>query len=110
MSALVLGEQMVRLEDGQKGVVALIEGERRIVFDDRGEQRFAQKKEVWEVAARPRLPLRAEEKLEIALWADKALHSLEQHEPMHVWQRPLLSAEPYDNGLVMAILAYLSSR
>jgi hypothetical protein len=56
------------------------------------------------------LPLRAEEKFLIALYADKALRSYEKNEPLKFWEKPKLSDEPYDSELVLAILGYLSRR
>ncbi len=110
MSPLVLGAQMVRIEDGRKGVVALIDGERRIVWVDRGEQLLAKKDEQWAPLDEGRAPLRAEEKIEVALHADRALRAIDLHEPLKFWERPSLADEPYEPGLVMAIIAYLSTR
>lgn len=110
------GQRLVRLEDGMVGTVELVqmpgavEGERRIVFYDRGERRIANKSERWVSAEPPPVPLRAEEKFLIALHADKALRAYERNEPLKVWEKPKLSDEPYDSELVVAILAYLSER
>lgn len=110
MSGLVIGSDMIRVDDGQRGTVATLNGELRITYLDHGEMVVAPKSEKWVVEAQPRHPMRAEEKLEIALWADKALRAIELHEPMRHWEKPSLSDEPYDAGLVLAIVAYLSGR
>lgn len=110
MTALVIGAEMIRLDDGQKGTVALLDGEKRITYIDHGALVVAAKSEKWARESTDPLPMRAEEKLEVALWADKALRAIERHEPMAHWQKPDLGAEPHDNGLVLAILAYLSAR
>ena len=110
MSPLVLGQRMLRLEDGRKGVVALVEGERRVTYEDRGELLVAPKREEWIPDESPRPPLRAEEKLEVAMHADRALCAIDRHEPLRFWERPSLSDEPYDANLVLAIIAYLSAR
>lgn len=111
-----LGQRMMRMDDATVGVVELVElpgggePERRIVYTDRGERRIAGKAEKWVSAEPIPLPLRAEEKFLIALWADKALRSYEKNEPFKFWEKPKLSDEPYDNELVVAILGYLSRR
>ena len=111
MAGLRAGRQMVRVDDGQRGVVELDEhGSARIAYVDRGEKRVAGRREVWVDADPPPAPLRAEEKLEIALHADRALRAVEKHEPLKFWEKVRMSDEPYDSGLVMAILAYLSER
>lgn len=111
-----LGQRMMRLEDGAVGSVELVvlpgneTPEKRIVYIDRGEKRIAPRNEKW-VSTEPQpLPLRAEEKFLIAMWADKALRAYEKNEPLKTWEQPKLSDEPYDNELVMAVLAYLSRR
>lgn len=111
-----LGQRMLRLEDATVGTVELVElpgggePERRIVYTDRGERRLAGKGEKWVSAEPVPLPLRAEEKFLIALYADRALRSYEKNEPLKFWEKPKLSDEPYDNELVMAVLEYLSRR
>jgi hypothetical protein len=110
VTTLVLGQRMRRLDDGRQGVVALVGGERRISYEDRGETFIAPKGERWIEADPPGAPLRAEEKLEIALHADRALRAIDRHEPMRFWERPRLSDPPHDPELVLAILSYLSSR
>lgn len=110
MSALVIGSDMIRIDDGQRGTVASLNGELRITYLDHGEMVVAPKSEKWEVEDHAPRPMRAEEKLEIALWADKALRAAEKHEPMRHWEKPSLADEPHDPGLVLAIVAYLSGR
>lgn len=110
MSELALGKRFVRVEDGQRGVVADVGGHRRITYYDRGTLVVPSKNQQWVPEEEARRPLRAEEKLEVALRADQALCAIERNEPDKFWERPLLSREPYDPGLVLAIVAYLSSR
>lgn len=106
--SLTLGARMIRLDDGTRGTVALVEGERRVVYYDRGEERVAPKKEVWqEERSGERLPLRSEEILEIAHEADRALRAIELHEPKRWWEP---KGPTYDQGLVEAVVAYLRSR
>lgn len=85
-------------------------GELRIVWRDRGEQMVASKKERWVPYEDPRPPLRTEECLEVALEADRALQAIVRHEPRRFWDKVDLGAEPFDKGLVDAILAYLAGR
>lgn len=107
---------MLRLDDGMVGTVELVMlpgsevPDKRVVYIDRGERRTASRAEKWVSAESPPLPLRAEEKFLIALHADKALRAYEKNEPLKFWELPKLSDEPYDNELVVAILAYLSQR
>lgn len=111
-----LGQRMLRLDDGTVGVVEMVtmpgmpEPEKRVVYHDRGERRVSTRAEKWINAEPPPMPLRAEEKFLIALHADKALRAYEKNEPLKYWEQPKLSDEPYDNELIMAILAYLSRR
>jgi hypothetical protein len=114
-----VGTRMVRPDDGRRGAVEFVTFEAgsnattepRVVYYDRGERVIAPKREHWEPdELGKRLPLRAEEKLEVALHADRALRAIDQHEPLKFWERPALSAEPYDANLVLAIIAYLSTR
>jgi hypothetical protein len=111
-----LGQRMIRVDDGTIGTVEEVtlpgspEPERRIMYTDRGERRIAAKSEKWVSAEPAPLPLRAEEKFLIALHADKALRAYERNEPLKFWEHPKLSDEPYDNELIVAILAYLSER
>lgn len=107
---------MLRLDDGMVGTVELVilpgneVPEKRVVYVDRGERRIGSKSERWVSAEQQPMPLRAEEKFLIALHADKALRAYEKNEPLKFWELPKLSDEPYDNDLVVAILAYLSQR
>ena len=111
-----LGSRMLRLDDGMRGTVEMVTipgvdlPEKRIIYEDRGEQRIASKVEKWISAEPPPQPLRAEEKFLVAMYADRALGAIEKNEPHRVWEKPKLSDEPHDNELVMAILAYLSQR
>lgn len=106
--SLVLGARMIRRDDGTRGTVALVEGERRVVYYDRGEQRIAPKKEVWDPeVTSERLPLRPEEMLEIAHEADRALRAIELHEPKRWWEP---RGPVHDQGLIEAVVAYLRSR
>lgn len=107
---------MVRLDDGMRGTVEIVTipgvdlPDKRIVFEDRGEKRIASKTEKWVSAEPPPMPLRAEEKFLVAMWADGALRAIEKNEPHKTWEKPRLSDEPYDSELVLAILSYLSQR
>lgn len=101
---------MLRLDDGQRGIVCQNGPELRIVYIDRGEERLAAKSELWEAAAFKPGPLRAEERLLIAQHADRALRAYECNEPLKWWEQPMVSDVPYDTGLMRAIDAYLSER
>lgn len=105
-----LGERMVRIEDGQKGVVAQNGPELRIVYEQFGEERIAGKRERWVLDEIEPGPMRGEEKARIAWYADNALRAIERHEPLQHWKVPDLTTEPYDPGLVRVIVDYLSSR
>ena len=107
---LVLGQRMVRLEDGTRGVVALVDGERRITWQDRGETRIAGKMEQWEADAVGSRKLRPEEIRYVARWADGALEAIEKHEPFRYWETVRVEHPSYDQGLVDVIVAYLSKR
>lgn len=108
--SLVLGAQMLRLSDGQRGTVALVAGERRIVYDDRGAQVVAPKKEVWAVEAEPCQKMRASEIIEVALAADSILRAIDTHSPHRYWEKPALSDGVHDQGLFDVITAYLQKR
>lgn len=108
--SLVLGQRMVRLDDGQKGVVAQNGPELRIVYNDRGEERIALKSEKWRPDVIEPGPLRDVEKMLIALHADRALRAYERHEPLKFWDTPTGDSEVYDIGLIAHILAYLTER
>lgn len=110
MSLLVLGSKMIREDDGQRGEVALIEGERRIVYEDRGEQRVAPKKERWFASQDPTQKLRATEIIEVALFADRALRSIDNHVPHRYWEKPALADGIHDQGLFDLITGYLQKR
>ncbi len=111
-----IGQRMIRLDDGMRGTVEMVtmpgsnEQDKRVVYHDRGEKRVAAKAERWVDAEPPPVPLRAEEKLLIALWADKALRAYEKNEPFKSWDPPKLGEEPYDTNLVLAVLSYLTTR
>ena len=110
LSSLPIGTRMIRIDDGKEGVVSMEEGEHRIVYEDRGNSRIAPKKEHWVTEQQPDLRLRAEEMLEVAMTAEKALKALEKHEPFKHWEplQPHLPA--YDMGLRQVILRYLRDR
>jgi hypothetical protein len=101
---------MVRENDGMKGIVGQDGPELRIIYLDRGEERLALKSEKWLPDELKPGPLRSEEKLLIALHADRALRAYERSEPLKSWERVCSSADPYDEGLVQAILQYLAQR
>lgn len=106
-----LGQRMIRLDDGMKGVVAQDGAELRIVYVDRGEERMARRSEKWVPDELHPGPLRAEEKMTIAWWADRALQAYETNTVLKHWERPDLDAfEVYDEGLLRVILDYLESR
>jgi hypothetical protein len=105
-----LGQQMIRQDDGQKGLVAQQAGELRIVYLDRGESRVAGKGEKWVPDELPEGPMRVEEMVLVALYADRALRAIERHEPHRTWETPTPRDETYDRGLVRVIVDYLSDR
>ena len=105
-----LGQRMIRLDDGMKGVVALNGPDLRVVYVDRGEERIASKGERWKPDELVMGPLRSEEIAMIALHADRALRAFERHEPLKSWEHLDTQAIPYDAGLVLAITDYLSQR
>jgi hypothetical protein len=105
-----LGQRMVRLDDGQRGVVAQNGPELRIIYLDRGEERIAPKSEQWLPDEFRQLPLRSEEIELVAWYANRALRAVERHEPFKFWDTPNLAEEPYDPGLWLAIEAYLRAR
>lgn len=108
--SLVLDEAMLRLDDGMKGVVRMEGGELRIIYSLNGVLMVAPKKERWVPYDEPRAPMRTEECLEVALEADRALKAIVTHVPRAFWQPVDLKAEPFDKGLVDAILTYLAGR
>lgn len=105
-----LGQRMRRLEDGQRGVVAQNGPELRIVYVDRGEERMALKSEKWVPDEIRPGPLRDEEKLAVAIVADRALRAYEKNEPHKFWETLDQNAPAYDPGLVRLIVDYLTSR
>lgn len=110
-SRLSLGQRMVRLEDGKLGLVEPHNGEPRILFEDRGEKLVAGKQEKWDVfepgSARV---LRDEEKLQVALTADRVLRAIVRSEPNKLWEPIDLSATPFDEGLFRVVFDYLGER
>ncbi len=103
-----LGQRMLRIDDGQKGVVCMNGPELRVVYTDRGEERVAGKAEKWVPDELPRLPLRPEEAIIVAHHADRALRAIDLHEPHKTWEP--IGAPIHDLGLVNVILAYLADR
>lgn len=101
---------MVRVDDGKRGVVELVDGEHRIVYLDRGERLVAPKREKWVAEDTRRAPLRHEEIREVAMEADRALSAIEKNQPRGFWQPLRLDAPVYDQGLVQVITAYLENR
>lgn len=106
-----LGQRMVRLDDGMKGVVAQNGPELRIMYVDRGEERMALRSERWVPDEIHPGPLREEEKATVAWYADRALEAYEKNQPLKFWEKPDLENNvPYDIGLVEVIRDYLASR
>jgi hypothetical protein len=105
-----LGQRMVRLEDGQQGVVAQNGPELRIIYIDRGEERIALKSEKWAPDELTPGPLLHAERYIIAAYADRALRAYERNEPHRTWETVRESYEPYDRGLMRVIMDYLSAR
>lgn len=108
-----VGDKMVRVDDGMKGVVTLTEGDiQRIAYMDHGEVRIAGKGEKWEPSQTVPRKLRREEMLLVGRYADAALRSLDRHEPMRLWEVGLeFTPRPtYDPDLVDLIVDYLAGR
>jgi hypothetical protein len=107
---LVVGQSMLRVDDGMRGLVVVTEGDiPRIAYVDRGEQRFAGKGEKWEPAREQPRNMRREEMLEVARCADSCLRSFDLHEPFKFWEA--YSARPsHDQDLVELIVHYLEQR
>jgi hypothetical protein len=105
-----LGQRMIRVEDGMKGVVAQNGPELRILYVDRGEERMALKSERWVPDEIRPGPLRLEEKATIAWYADRALRAYERNEPFKVWEKPNIDEPIYDEGLTRLIIEYLTAR
>lgn len=116
--SLVVGQRMVRTDDGMRGVVELVTvpgydlEEKRIVYFDRGESRLAGKREVWEVEKTPPRKLRTEERLKVAVAADRMLLALERNEPHKWWDWNSLTSirDLHDPELVRLIDDYLAKR
>lgn len=106
---MILGQRMVRVADGQRGVVAQNGPELRIVYLDRGSERVALKSEKWVPDDFKPGPLLRDEAFIIAQYADRALKAYERHEPHKVWE-PIVLGQFYDEGLVNVIVEYLSAR
>jgi hypothetical protein len=113
--SLVVGQRMVRTDDGMRGVVELVqvpgfdEMERRIVYFDRGETRLAGKREAWEPMRDPPRQLRDEEIMLVAGAADRMLETLDKNQPDQWWSRT--SRGPaYDAKLYSLIVGYLKTR
>ena len=105
---MIVGQQMIRIDDGMKGVVVKSEGDiPRIRYIEMGEARFAGKGEKWEPVQPPPRNLRPEEMQHIAGFADSALRAAELHEPNKWWY---VNAPVYDQGLVDVIVGYLKER
>jgi hypothetical protein len=109
-SDLLVGQRMIRLEDGQRGVVLQNGPELRIMYFDRGEERLALKSENWAVDAIEPGPMREDEQVLVALHADRALRAYERNEPLKTWEQVVASTKPYDQGLFDVIVAYLDAR
>lgn len=107
---MIVGERMLRVADGQKGVVVQNGPELRIMYLDRGSERLALKSEKWVPDELKPGPLRPEEVYLVALHADRVLQALETNSPFKWWEKPALTDAPYDKGLIEAIQAYLMSR
>ena len=105
--SLQVGQQMIRIDDGMKGVIEWVGDMPRIAYVEMGETRFAGKGEKWEPVRAPPRNLRLEEMEHIARFADSALKAAELHEPNKWWY---LSAPVYDQGLVDVIVGYLKER
>lgn len=106
--SLVVGQTMLRVDDGTKGTVVMAEGDiLRIAYLDRGEERFAGKGEKWEPVRPPPRKLLREEMEAIALRADAALWAAEKNLPNKWWMTPSVA---HDQGLIDAIVAYLEKR
>lgn len=115
--SLVVGQRMVRTDDGMRGVVELVEmpgfeqyQETRIVYVDRGEKRIAGKREVWEPEKEPSRKLRDEEALFVACWADAVFEAIEKNQPFRFWESVKLDRTQHDPELVKLIIDHLRKR
>ena len=113
------GEQMVRVDDGMRGVVERVEmpqapgyTELRIVYTDRGERRLAGKREKWEPVTSPPKKLRPDEILAVASIADRLLRAIEKNEPSKWWEwsADAKNSPTHDPVLVDLIIDYLEKR
>ncbi len=114
--SLVVGQRMVRTDDGMRGVVELTAmpgfeqyEELRIVYFDRGEKRIAGKREVWEVEKAPSRKLRDDEIMLVAISADRMLEALDKNLPIKWWETPA-GGRYHDTKLCDVIIRYLEAR
>ncbi len=106
--SLIVGQTMIRVDDGTRGTVVLTEGDvMRIAYVDRGEERFAGKGEKWEPVKAPPRRMREEEMIAIARRADIALQAAEMNQPEKWW---VIEQPAYDQGLIDRIVGYLKER
>lgn len=115
--SLVVGQRMVRTDDGMRGVVELTAmpgfeqyEELRIVYVDRGERRIAGKREVWQTEPEPPRKLLEEEIQRVAGAADLALRWLDRNEPLQWWKCGGIPSSWHDPELRRVISEYLRSR
>jgi hypothetical protein len=117
--SLVVGQRMVRTDDGMRGVVELVAmpgfeqySDLRITYLDRGEKRIAGKRETWTVEQAPPRKLLDAEVLAVASIADRLLRALEKNEPSKwwLWTLDAEQAPPHDPELVALIRGYLEQR
>lgn len=107
---MILGQRMVRLSDGMKGVVQQNGPELRIFWTDRGEELMAAKSEKWEPDELKVGGLKPSERFLIAAEADRVLRLVEKNEPYRWWEKPPLTYQPYDADLMQLIEDYLEKR
>lgn len=116
---LVVGQRMVRTDDGMKGVIEMVtipgfeHQEPRIVFVDRGEKRIAGKREVWEPEKTPSRKLREEEIMRVAEGADNLLRWIDKNETPKWWEfgvGPGMKEPHHDPELVSLIIGHLVKR
>ena len=104
------GDIVVNRQDGRRGVVVEDDGRMFVSYSHAATRMRAKLDGNWTEEALPRWPMREEEIRMVALWADRALRSLEQHRPDEHW-RPIEGTEPvYDEGLVRVITDYLENK
>ena len=109
VSALILGQRMVRTSDGMRGQVVLEHGVPRIRYSLMADDVLAPAKEAWVPEEQPRLPLRDEEIDRVAGVADQVLYCMMTHTPWRFWENHGVS-EPKDRGLVEVIRRYLKEK